>query len=203
MLAISKAYWRSRERTRVYKMISVDDYTEDNYYIADIAKKYNMQDQFIFFLDTLKAGEMAKTLFDDGFIIGSHTVNHRSLSEIPEKEAKYELKESFDSIKRWTGKDCEWLSYPFGQYNEKVIEMVKETGYKYARTTHLLNFNSPYEVSAMHIGRISGDEWGGQDSFEMAKRTRLNHFYLHYYDLLRGDTFKEFEEYVKAVADKR
>ena len=183
-------------------MISVDDYTLENYKIADIAKKYGMEKDFIFFLNINDNNgrhkgveEMARKLSSEGFIIGSHTVNHKSLTEISVFEAKNEIEESKSLIKEWTGK-CEWISYPYGQYNDEVIEMVKSAGYKYARTTHTLGLNSPYEIPAMHIGRTKGDEYGGQDSFEMALRTNIKHFYLHYYDLVKSESIEQFDNFI-------
>lgn len=66
-----------------------------------------------------------KMLANSGlFSIQSHTATHPDLTKI--KNYKYELKESRDHIQQITGKPVIALAYPYGSFNEKVIEETKK-----------------------------------------------------------------------------
>ena len=168
-------------------MISVDDYTPSNYVISDIVKKYGMEKNFIFFLD-LKDGaeEMAKRLSSEGFIIGSHTVNHKPLTEISEQETRYELKESKTVIERWTGKECEWFAYPYGLFNNKVVKAVKNAGYKYARTCKKED-DGKFKLGCFEM---SGKNW------DKATERKYPIYQMHYYNLEQNNSFNQFNQFL-------
>ncbi|PWA12609.1 polysaccharide deacetylase [Pueribacillus theae] len=66
-----------------------------------------------------------KMLANSGlFSIQSHTATHPDLTKI--KNYKYELKESRDHIQQITEKPVIALAYPYGDFNEKVIEETKK-----------------------------------------------------------------------------
>lgn len=66
-----------------------------------------------------------KMMADSGFIsIQSHTATHPDLTKI--KNYQYELKESKDKIQKITGKPVIALSYPYGNFNKKVVEETKK-----------------------------------------------------------------------------
>ncbi|OQX51834.1 MAG: hypothetical protein B5M53_10205 [Candidatus Cloacimonas sp. 4484_209] len=75
--------------------------------------------------------EQLRELQNSGWEIGSHTVFHPYLTKVNRFRLVYELKES----KRWLssrGFIVETISYPYGDYNEKVTEIAKRY-YKIAR----------------------------------------------------------------------
>jgi peptidoglycan/xylan/chitin deacetylase (PgdA/CDA1 family) len=74
-----------------------------------------------------------KMMVDSGIIsIQSHTATHPDLTKINNYE--YELKESKDKIQKITGKPVIALSYPYGTWNNKVIENTKKY-YMFGLTT--------------------------------------------------------------------
>ena len=64
-----------------------------------------------------------------GFEIGSHTVHHPDLTRIDDQLLKYELEVSKKQIEDKIGEEVQFISFPFGRYNQKVIEMSRESGY--------------------------------------------------------------------------
>lgn len=182
-------------------MISIDDFHVNNYQIAEMAVKNKIAGEVMFFMNfpTYEAEKMAIRLSDYGCQIGSHTINHKNLININPGEVRRELADSRKLIKSLTGKECSWLAYPFGAYNDEVIQIVKDTGYKYARVTHTFNFENPYEVSAMHIGRLKDEKCGCQNSYEFAKRTSFKHFYTHYIDLFKdkSNSFEQLDKFME------
>lgn len=74
-----------------------------------------------------------KMMVDSGIIsIQSHTATHPDLTKINTYE--YEMKESKDKIQKITGKPVIALAYPYGNFNNKVVEETKKY-YSFGLTT--------------------------------------------------------------------
>ena len=73
-------------------------------------------------------------LLEQGHTIGSHTINHRKLTEIKnEDELKSEIEESGDILQKELGVDIDHFSYPFGDIDSidpRAIKIIRER-YKY------------------------------------------------------------------------
>lgn len=73
-----------------------------------------------------------RQLKSNGFIIGSHSHTHPMLASLQnEEEIVAELKLSTQRIEKETGVFPQTISYPIGSYDERVIRIAKEEGYKY------------------------------------------------------------------------
>ncbi len=82
--------------------------------------------------------------------VGSHTMTHRNLLQIPLEEVTYELYASKQELERLLNKECLSFAYPYGGYNKNIIQEVVKAGYSSARTT--THFNTmldpdPYRLS--------------------------------------------------------
>lgn len=75
-----------------------------------------------------------KELYDDGHEIGSHTMNHLSMSSVSEEVVDYEMRESKKVLTEW-GFEVNNFSYPFGQRNN----LSGKIALKYFRTATLFN----------------------------------------------------------------
>ena len=74
-----------------------------------------------------------KMLADSGFIsIQSHSATHPELTKT--KNLRYELETSKEKIQKITGKPVIAFAYPYGLFDDKVIEETKKY-YKYGLTT--------------------------------------------------------------------
>lgn len=65
---------------------------------------------------------------------GSHTVTHTNLASETEENIKYELITSKKHLEKLFNKEIVDFAYPNGAYNETVIKILKEIGYKTAVT---------------------------------------------------------------------
>ena len=70
-----------------------------------------------------------------GYEVGSHAVTHRDLTEISLDEAKDELDSSKQTLEDRLCVPINFFAYPYGCYNSKVRELVREAGYTAACTT--------------------------------------------------------------------
>jgi peptidoglycan/xylan/chitin deacetylase (PgdA/CDA1 family) len=69
-----------------------------------------------------------------GFEIGAHTLTHPHLSAIPIAEAKNEIVGSKKKLEDLFGVDVKHFAYPYGDYNDAVVELVREAGFETACT---------------------------------------------------------------------
>ncbi|MCX8082109.1 MAG: polysaccharide deacetylase family protein [bacterium] len=76
-----------------------------------------------------------RQMSDNSTIVGSHSLSHPHLTLLDEKSLWEELSFSKKIIEDKTGKEVLYFCYPYGDLNEKVIEKVKEAGYKGAFVT--------------------------------------------------------------------
>jgi peptidoglycan/xylan/chitin deacetylase (PgdA/CDA1 family) len=69
-----------------------------------------------------------------GHEIGSHTVTHPRLAQLDRTRAAYEISESRRQLEEVTGSPVEHFCYPFGDYDDQSVELVREAGYVSAVT---------------------------------------------------------------------
>lgn len=65
----------------------------------------------------------------------SHSRYHLRLTTCDDEIASEEISASKTAIEELVEKPCEHFSYPFGDYNERIIAYTKENGYRSGRTT--------------------------------------------------------------------
>lgn len=91
--------------------------------------------------------------------IGSHTVMHPILPLLKEDEARRELYESRHELESILGWDTKLFSFPYGEYNQKLIEWARQAGYKRVFTIlPSLAFSEPGEYVTGRI-RVSPTDW--------------------------------------------
>jgi peptidoglycan/xylan/chitin deacetylase (PgdA/CDA1 family) len=73
--------------------------------------------------------QMIREMSDYGIDFQSHTASHPHLPLIPDDQIKAELKESRKKIESQLGKPCNILCYPYNEFDERVVEIVKKEGY--------------------------------------------------------------------------
>ena len=70
-----------------------------------------------------------------GHEIGSHTLSHPHLTQIPPARAREEISASRKKLEDLFGKRISHFCYPYGDWNEVVRDLVNEAGYATACTT--------------------------------------------------------------------
>lgn len=72
-----------------------------------------------------------------GFEIGSHTLTHPRLTELDDEQLKRELADSRRRLEDLIGREVVSFSYPYGNYDERVLAAAEAAGYTRAVTTRL------------------------------------------------------------------
>jgi len=76
-----------------------------------------------------------KALAAKGYDIGSHSMHHVDLRELPRTKAAEELSLSRRRLGRALARDIDLFSYPYGYFDDSLAALVKEAGYRAACTT--------------------------------------------------------------------
>jgi len=74
--------------------------------------------------------ENIKHLSDAGMEIASHSLSHKYLNNLNEKEVFFELENSKMKIEKMIGKDVDSFAYPYGGCSQKSHKLAAEAGYK-------------------------------------------------------------------------
>lgn len=77
-----------------------------------------------------------KKLYENGWEIGSHGVNHIDLTQQSGKTIIEELLNSKLAIETTLKKECGHFAYTFGRHSKKIRNAVLQTGYRYAAAGH-------------------------------------------------------------------
>ena len=77
-------------------------------------------------------GELAKSPWVS---FGAHSVNHPLLSELTPAEQVFEIETSRDACTELTGQTPIMFAYPYGDYSDETVELVRRAGFKVAVTT--------------------------------------------------------------------
>ena len=120
-------------------IITFDDGYRDFYYNAfPLIKKYNLR-VVSFYVASYTSypnymnWEMLREIHNSGLVdVESHTLSHFLLTPLTPEEAGKEILESKKILEEGLGKKVNYLAYPYGDYNEEVVNLVKEAGYRQA-----------------------------------------------------------------------
>jgi len=86
-------------------------------------------------------GAEIQELIRDGLVtIGAHTVHHPALTGLSLEECREEIVGSAEQCRRLTGMEVSSFAYPYGDMNERVRQIVAESGFVSAcstRSAHL------------------------------------------------------------------
>jgi peptidoglycan/xylan/chitin deacetylase (PgdA/CDA1 family) len=75
-----------------------------------------------------------RALTDAGWEIGSHTCTHPHLTQVDDATLQRELESSRARIEDELRRPCHSLAYPYGDWDDRVLEATRGAGYEYAGT---------------------------------------------------------------------
>lgn len=181
-------------------IVSVDDYHPLNMKLAEMLLELKIPATF--FIPTIlrEAQDQIRSLHAMGFSIGCHTLSHPSdMKLLTLEECRSQLQIPKRQIEEITGKPCETLAYPRGRFNEQVIEVAKNVGFKEARTTHVLKTKTedPFRTpTTIHIydGRkeYGGRPWRVMADFYLDHAKKLGDFFHIWGHAEEIETYHQF-----------
>lgn len=135
----------------------------------------------------------------DGFTIGNHSLMHPLLDQIPLDAARREIFEGRDRLQQFFGRSVPGFTYPFGAYTKEIVDLVREAGHVYARTTRSVDYPFPPEDPLIfhpcsHF--LAPDFWS---RYEKAKRCGVFYFWGHSYEMISEDMWRDFEAAIARI----
>ena len=121
----------------------------------DSYPKWEQKGQEIYHSDKIMNKDEIRELSDFGIEIASHTLKHTDLRKVQLEEAKKELELSKSILEEITNKEIVSFSFPYGSYNDNLISIALDCGYKFVYTTQPEIISLPTNKKV--FGRISVD----------------------------------------------
>ncbi len=97
--------------------------------------------------------DQIRELADAGIEIGSHTLTHPHLTQVDDKQLNVEIADSKKRLEDIIGREVKSFSYPYGDYDNRVVDAVRKAGYSNAVTTKLGIISN--DTDPMRIPRIN------------------------------------------------
>jgi peptidoglycan/xylan/chitin deacetylase (PgdA/CDA1 family) len=105
------------------------------------------------YLEETMTLDQLKKLPADLITIGSHTITHPALPAISELQARTELADSRTKLEELLKRKIALFSFPYGAFEQKMIEWCKEAGYQRVFTT--LPYCAFNDENEFVTGRVS------------------------------------------------
>jgi peptidoglycan/xylan/chitin deacetylase (PgdA/CDA1 family) len=111
------------------------------------------------YAEKLLSLEQVRSLPSGLVTIGSHTLTHPMLTQVEEGSARQEIQDSRTKLEAMLDRQVKQFSFPFGGFNERLLEFCREAGYKRAYTTlPAFAFEQPNEFVVGRV-RVDPTDW--------------------------------------------
>ena len=124
--------------------------------------------------------EQKKTFVDIGWEIGAHTLTHPHLTQLSDEDILYELCKSRDNIEQELHTKVVSFAYPFGTYDDRIKQLVKQSGFEFGIATD--TGGETIEDDRFAVFRVN--MFPEESMFSLFKKT--SRFYRKYYQWKRG-----------------
>lgn len=105
---------------------------------TDLFEQAVGMDEGMFSRELYMSLDQIKCMVDCGMHIGSHGYDHYWLSSLSREKQEFEIAKSIEFIQMVGGDANNWtICYPYGDYNEDTIDLLKKHGCKMGFTTRL------------------------------------------------------------------
>jgi peptidoglycan/xylan/chitin deacetylase (PgdA/CDA1 family) len=143
-------------------IISVDDgYVDDVTTILPDLERWRMVATFFVITGRMQqpgflSAAQIRELDRAGMDVGDHTAHHLDLELMTPPELESETAGSRRVLESVLGHPVYYFAYPFGDYDDRVLQAVRAAGFTMAYTTHggiSENSKEPLTMPRLHIGR--------------------------------------------------
>ena len=129
---------------------------------------------------TLMTWDQIADCVAQGVEIGSHTRTHPSLPRLDNEALRSEIRGSKEHIEQRVGCTVASFCYPYGEYDTRAVDVVRESGFAGAVTTRFGNDDfrgGALELPRLGMNRTSAPDWLSQKLyFTAALRGSLPYF---------------------------
>ncbi|ADQ80466.1 polysaccharide deacetylase [Paludibacter propionicigenes WB4] len=143
------------ENKKIIITTSWDDGFALDIRIAELLEKYKLGGTFYVPINNPQREVMNSAMLVEiskSHEIGGHTVNHTFLNTVDLVTAQYEVSACKAMLEERLGKTIYAFCYPGGKYSQRDIQIVKDAGFLFGRTTKLLHTSIDTSQQLMHTG---------------------------------------------------
>jgi peptidoglycan/xylan/chitin deacetylase (PgdA/CDA1 family) len=144
-----------------------------------------------------------------GHEVAVHTVTHPNLCFLDHAAFRYEVMEDRRNLERLVGYPVTGMAYPYGAYDDTVVEILKECGIHYSRTVVATQqFGVPRDFLMWHPTCHFGDEGMEElvsrflDDKDDKSYQKLLYIWGHSYELDGNDTWQRMEDTLQALSGR-
>jgi peptidoglycan/xylan/chitin deacetylase (PgdA/CDA1 family) len=140
-----------------------------------------------------------------GHEVAAHSLTHPFLEKLDEKKIYEQIYQDKCNLEDWYGEEVVGMAYPFGTYDDRVLEVLKRCGIKYARTikttpeftpqSDLLQFKTSCCFTSPDLNSII-DRFLASES----EQKQVLYIWGHTYQLGVDMSWADFEEVCKRLA---
>lgn len=172
-------------------ILSFDDGRTEDRQLVNLMNKYGLVGTFHLNSNKLSTnGYLTKAEIKQLFVgheVSAHSANHPGLTTLSKIDVVYEIVEDRKELERLMGYPIRGMAYPFGNYNDAVIDAINELGIEYARTVEdTYNFKIPENFLKWHptVHQFAKAYWKPDDTEN--DRKELAVFYKTINDFLEA-----------------
>lgn len=135
----------------------------------------------------------------EGFVIANHSLTHPRLEQIPIEDARKEIVEGRKQLQDFFDAPITGFAYPFGTYNQEVMDLLRDAGHSYARTVKNAPLAFPPEdPMAFHpTCKFNAEDFWKH--YEKARECGVFYFWGHSYELINETMWNDFEDKIKKI----
>ena len=196
--------WKDRAVT-----FSYDDGQIFDRRLVDIFNKYNLKATFHLNSGTLDTEGFIKTQelksLYQGHEIACHGVAHEYPTHLSQERLVQEFYQDRCSLERETGRIIRGCSYAFGEYDERVINTLKNLGFAYSRTVESTgNFRIPEDFMRWTPSCHHNDAFRGiaEKFLHTPDYQKLPLLYVwgHSFEFDREQTWEQMESFCREIS---
>ena len=146
-----------------------------------------------------RAWPRQRNIYDD-FTVANHTATHPHLEAIAPDAARAEIVDGRKRLQDVFGQPVLGFAYPFGTYNRAVMELLREAGHRYARTTVNVEQCFPtQDAMAFHPNChfLAPDFWA---RYARARACGVFYFWGHSYEIKTEEMWRDFEALIARIS---
>ncbi len=148
--------------------------------------------------------ETYKTLYE-GHEISCHSKHHPFLCELDDETVKKEIKENKDFLEALCGYKVRGMSYPFGSFDDRVIELCKSEGMEYSRTvadTHAFTLPKSFMMWHPTCHHVEADGVLAKSFIESTDQMKLLYVWGHSYEFNEEEKWQKLEAFLSEISGR-
>ena len=183
--------------------LSYDDGDAADMRLAELFDRYGMKATFhlvsAWIDEQSRLTEAQVRELSKRFEISAHMHTHPFPSEIPPMVAAEEILENKRRLEDMAGTVVRGMSYPYGQYDDAVVSLMRACGMEYSRTVQgNRGFYVPADFLRLHPTchhNDIGDSWERFAAQKPDQRPLLYYLWGHSFEFVRQDNWNVIEDF--------